>query len=137
MSNIMGKALLGAKKIGQAVGKFATEIGTTIGGAASELGDYTKKVAKVSMFKAEMDGLYSELGKSVFMDGLTPNNEKAMELMNKLYELDAQVTEMEKEIKQDVPVECSCDDNCPREGECHCEDTEVPTEEKSEDSENK
>ena len=110
MSNFMGKTLLGAKKLGKAVGKSAgeigatigksaTEIGNTIGGAATEFGDYTKKVAKVSMVKAEMDELYFKLGKSVFEDGLMPSNETAMDIMNKLFELDAQVVEMEKAIK--------------------------------------
>ena len=39
------------------------------------------------------------MGKSVFEDGLMPSNETAMDIMNKLFELDAQVVEMEKAIK--------------------------------------
>ena len=140
MSNFMGKTLLGAKKIGQAVGKSAgeigatigksaSEIGNTIGGAATEFGDYTKKVAKVSMVKAEMDELYFKLGKAVFEDGLMPTNEGAMEIMNKLYELDAQVVEMEKVIKASKEAkETSVVENkepVSEEVPCDCIETEV------------
>ena len=79
--NLVGKTLLEVKKTMKVVGKAAGEVGSAVGEAASNISNHTKKIAKISMLKAEMDAMYAELGKSVFMDGLMPSNEKAMELM--------------------------------------------------------
>lgn len=138
--NMMGKALLEMKKVGKAFGKAAGEVGSAVGEAATNISTHTKKIAKVSMLKAEMDNLYMELGKSVFMDGLMPDNETAMNLMNVLFEKSDELEALERELaetdksdetpSEDVKSECTCDGDCGEDchcvdGECHC-DEEVP-----------
>ena len=138
--NLVGKTLLEVKKTMKVVGKAAGEVGSAVGEAASNISNHTKKIAKISMLKAEMDAMYAELGKSVFMDGLMPSNEKAMELMNTLFEKADELEALEKEISvdevvdeptpEDVKPECTCDGDCGEDchcvdGECHC-DEEVP-----------
>lgn len=138
--NMMGKALLEMQKVGKAFGKAASEVGSAMGEAATNISAHTKKVAKISMLKAEMDNLYVELGKSVFMDGLMPENETALNLMNVLFEkadeldvLERELAEADKPVEtpsEDVKPECTCDGDCGEDchcvdGECHC-DEEVP-----------
>ncbi len=144
MSNIVGKTLLGAKKLGGIVGKSATEIGTVISGVAVEVGGQAKKAAKISMIKAEMENLYFVLGSVVFEGGLTPDNEKAMEIMNSLYTLNADLVELEKQEKTNdcscgddcnCGGNCSCGDDCKCDGGCHCHETDGDND-NTEDTEN-
>ena len=138
--NIVGKTLLEVKKTMKVVGKAAGEVGSAVGEAATNISNHTKKIAKISMLKAEMDAMYTELGKSVFMDGLMPSNEKAMELMDTLFEKSDELEALERELaetdksdeipSEDVKPECTCDGDCGEDchcvdGECHC-DEEVP-----------
>ena len=122
MSNILGKTMLEMKRVGKVISRSACEVGNAIGEAATNISAHTKKVAKISMMKAEIDNLYYELGKAVFEDGLMPSNELAMTYMDELFEKVDVLEALENELKSDEDT-CSCGDECTCvEGECSCGD---------------
>lgn len=93
--NFFGKALLEMKKVGDVVSKSASEIGDTIGEATSN----AKNLAKISMMKAERDNLYMELGKAVFENGVTFDNEVAMNCIAEITKKNEEIAALEKETK--------------------------------------
>ena len=124
MSN-KGKFLYEMKKVGAVVKKSAGEVGSAIGEAATNISAHAKTIAKVAVLKAEMDAIYLDLGKSVFEDGLMPDNETACNLMNVLFEKSAELDALEKLVKEDNTeneCHCTCDESCECEGTCACEE---------------
>lgn len=136
MSN-KGKFLYEMKKVGAVVKKSAGEVGSAIGEAATNLSAHAKTVAKIAVLKAEMDAIYLDLGKSVFEDGLMPDNETAWNLMNVLFEKSAELDALEKLVKDDNVVNekhCDCGESCTCDETCECEET-CTCEEQVEDTE--
>lgn len=124
MSNVWGKTLLEMKRVGAVIGKSAGEIGAAFGEAAVNISAHTKKVAKISIMKAEMDNLYYELGKVVFEEGLMPSNELAMIYMEELFNKADELQALEAELNDDVETcTCDCDSNC--DSNCSVEDTPI------------
>lgn len=111
--NFWGKALLGAQKLGQAVGD-----------AASDAAAATKKAAKISILKAEMNGIEEKIGQAVYTGGLTPDNAEAAKLLAELVAKHEELEKVQKEAEEsdhenctDPECECDCHD-----GESHCDD---------------
>ena len=109
--NFWGKALLGAQKLGQAVGD-----------AASDAAAATKKAAKISILKAEMNGIEEKIGQAVYTGGLTPDNAEAAKLLAELVAKHEELEKIQKEAEECdhencTDPECDCHD-----GECHCDD---------------
>ncbi len=126
MANNMGKVLLEMKKVGGAFKKSANEIGSAIGEAATNISAHTKAIAKIAMLKAEMDAIYLDLGKSVFEDGLMPDNETAMNLMNVLFEKSDEIEALQKVVdanNAENDKSCDCGADCDCKGDCTCEDS--------------
>ena len=121
MSNFWGKTLLEAKKVGSAISKSAKEIGGAVGEATSNIADHTKKSAKIAMLKAEMEQLYTELGKSVFNYGMVEENEESLEIMKTLLDKKAEIEKLEKELDK-CEHDHACGHNGPCDCECNCED---------------
>ena len=136
MANNMGKVLLEMKKVGGAFKKSANEIGSAIGEAATNISAHTKAIAKIAMLKAEMDAIYLDLGKSVFEDGLMPDNETAMNLMNVLFEKSDEIEALQRVVdanNAENDKSCDCGADCDCKGDCTCEEeaasiVEIPTE---------
>lgn len=116
MSNFWGKTLLEAKKVGTAISKSAKEIGGAVGEATSTLADHTKKSAKIAMLKAEMDQMYTKLGKVVFNCGMVEENEEALAIMKELLDKKSEIEALERELDK-----CEHDHSCGCEGPCDCE----------------
>ena len=128
MSN-KGKFLHEIKKVGAVVKKSASEVGSAIGEAATNISAHAKVAAKVAVLKAEMDAIYLDLGKSVFEDGLMPSNETALNLMNVLFEKSAELEALQAMIADDTadksvsdvePIPETVEDEVP----CMCEEDE-------------
>jgi len=141
MSNIWGKTLLEAKRVGSAISKSAKEVGGAIGQATANVADHTKKTAKIAMLKAEMDQMSTKLGKAVFNYGITEENEEALEIMKEMLNKKSEIEKLEKELDN---CDCKCEHNheCGHEGPCDCEcdcidcDEEVEIDEEKCDCEN-
>jgi hypothetical protein len=99
MGNFIGKALIEAKKVGEVISKASSEIGAVVGEATKNISETAKRAAKISMLKAEIEGMYKDLGKAVFEDGLLLTNEKALELMQVMMDKYKEVMELEAEEK--------------------------------------
>ena len=108
MSNLLGKSLLELKKIGRTIADSAVDIGSAVGEAAVNITDHAKKSANLAIEKAEMDELYYKLGKSVFEEGLHPDNEEAMSIMDALYQKHFLIESLEDELN-DSESDCDCD----------------------------
>lgn len=108
MSNLLGKSLLELKKIGRTIADSAVDIGSAVGEAAVNITDHAKKSANLAIEKAEMDELYYKLGKSVFEEGLHPDNEEAMSIMDALYQKHFLIESLEDELN-DSESNCDCD----------------------------
>ena len=108
MSNLLGKSLLELKKIGRTIADSAVDIGSAVGEAAVNITDHAKKSANLAIEKAEMDELYYKLGKSVFEEGLHPDNEEAMSIMDALYQKHFIIESLEDELN-DSESNCDCD----------------------------
>ena len=108
MSNLLGKSLLELKKIGRTIADSAVDIGSAVGEAAVHITDHAKKSANLAIEKAEMDELYYKLGKSVFEEGLHPDNEEAMSIMDALYQKHFLIESLEDELN-DSESNCDCD----------------------------
>lgn len=136
MSNFFGKTLLEAKKAGFAISKSAKEIGGAVGEATSNIADHTKKSAKVAMLKAEMDQMYTKLGKAVFNYGMVEENEEALEIMKEMLDKKAELDAIQKELDacdhdhecgHDGPCDCECDcEDCDEDCDCGCHDEDGP-----------
>ena len=139
MSNFWGKTLLEAKRVGSAISKSAKEVGGAIGEATSNIADHTKKSAKIAMLKAEMDQLYTKLGKAVFNYGMIEENEEALAIMKELLDKKSEMEIIEKELDKCEhdhacghagPCDCECDcEDCDEDCDCECheEDDEPET----------
>ena len=99
MGNFIGKALIEAKKVGEVISKASSEIGAVVGEATKNISETAKRAAKISMLKAEIEGMYKDLGKAVFEEGLLLTNEKALELMQVMMDKYKEVIELEAEEK--------------------------------------
>ena len=118
MSNLLGKSLLELKKIGRTIADSAVDIGGAVGEAAVNITDHAKKSANLAIKKAEMDELYYQLGKSVFEEGLHPDNAEAMALMESLYHKYFVISALEDELNDSESV-CDCD--CDKNDDCSCD----------------
>ena len=116
MSNLLGKSLLELKKIGRTIADSAVDIGGAVGEAAVNITDHAKKSANLAIKKAEMDELYYQLGKSVFEEGLHPDNAEAMALMESLYHKYFLISALEDESNSDSDDSCGCGCGC----DCNC-----------------
>lgn len=122
MSNLFGKTLLEAKKVGSAISKSAKEIGGAVGEATSNIAGHTKKTAKIAMLKAEMDQMYTKLGKAVFNYGMIEENEEALEIMKEMLDKKSEIERLEKELDDcNEQRECNHDHECGHDGPCDCE----------------
>ena len=134
MSNLLGKSLLELKKIGRTIADSAVDIGSAVGEAAVNITDHAKKSANLAIEKAEMDELYYKLGKSVFEEGLHPDNEEAMSIMDALYQKHFLIESLEDELndsESDCDCDCDedelndsesvCDCDCDKNDDCSCD----------------
>ena len=134
MSNLLGKSLLELKKIGRTIADSAVDIGSAVGEAAVNITDHAKKSANLAIEKAEMDELYYKLGKSVFEEGLHPDNEEAMSIMDALYQKHFHIESLEDELNDSESVcdcdrdedelndsESVCDCDCDKNDDCSCD----------------
>ena len=136
MSNLLGKSLLELKKIGRTIADSAVDIGSVVGEAAVNITDHAKKSANLAIEKAEMDELYYKLGKSVFEEGLHPDNEEAMSIMDALYQKHFLIESLEDELNDsesdcdcdcdedelnDSESVCDCDCDCDKNDDCSCD----------------
>lgn len=142
MSNLVGKTLLEAKRLGENLSKSTVELGKVISKSSGELGNtvgevlssvssIAKKSAKISMLKAEIDENYQKLGRSVFENGLTPDNEEGLEILHVLFDKYMEMQyfqELLKNEKGNAKTTCDCgcedcEDSCDCENSCDCEDS--------------
>ena len=134
MSNLLGKSLLELTKIGRTIADSAVDIGSAVGEAAVNITDHAKKSANLAIEKAEMDELYYKLGKSVFEEGLHPDNEEAMSIMDALYQKHFLIESLEDELNDSESVcdcdrdedelndsESVCDCDCDKNDDCSCD----------------
>ena len=120
MSDLLGKSLLELKKIGRTIADSAVDIGSAVGEAAVNITDHAKKSANLAIEKAEMDELYYKLGKSVFEEGLHPDNEEAMSIMDALYQKHSLIESLEDELN-DSESDCDCDEDELNDSESVCD----------------
>lgn len=68
--------------------------------AAGDVGSLAKLLVKKSMLESEIEKFYSLLGKTVFEDGLSVENEDAVNIMNELFDKNRELKEIEFDIEE-------------------------------------
>lgn len=154
MGNLVGKTLLEAKRLGENLSKSTVELGKVISKSSGEFGNtvgevfssfssIAQKSAKISMLKAEIDENFEELGRSVFENGLTPDNEEGLDILNVLFDKHMEMQHLQEELeieksKNKVNCDCGCgcdgDGDCEESCECECHECGGNEEDKDVDS---
>lgn len=98
MSNFLGKVLLQGKKALDSINEVTGDAAGILKEQAVNASKYAKTILAISMLKAEIEGLYKELGEIVFLEGLMPDNDEAMEIMTSLFKKTAVLEHLESEI---------------------------------------
>lgn len=126
---MLGKVLLNAKRMGDAVSEYAKEAGVVLKDTMRETASDTTEVMseisgqvkisfKIQVLSAEMDELYLDLGKAVFENGLTPDNAEALGILEVLNDKKSELATLKKAQEEfyscDEPCSCDCKDipNC-------------------------
>lgn len=152
MGNFLGKVLLQGKKALDSINEATEDVAIVLKEQAVNASKYAKTIIAISMLKAEIEDLYKELGEIVFLEGLLPDNEEAIEIMTSLFQKTAVLEHLESEVNvgekeedeiwDDFPnfedffnsfgsnvgccncESCSCGDDDDDEGDCEdsCED---------------
>ena len=84
-SRMLYKAKKTTDKVVEVVSDNSGNILNTVGNAVNDNIALAKLVTSCAVLEGEISELYEKLGESVFMDGLTPENETAMYFMNTLF----------------------------------------------------
>lgn len=153
MGNLVGKTLLEAKRLGENLSKSTVELGKVISKSSGEFGNtvgevfssfssIAQKSAKISMLKAEIDENFEELGRSVFENGLTPDNEEGLDILNILFDKHMEMQHLQEELeieKSKNNVDCNsdcedCGESCDCECGCECHECGENEEDKDVDS---
>lgn len=127
MNKTFSRMLYNAKKTtDKVVGAVSDNSGNILNSVETVVNEniaLAKLVTSCAVLEGEISELYEKLGECVFQEGLTPENEQAMTIMNTLFEKSEALETKRAEYQAILHKEKDVEGNMP---ETSCEDTDTP-----------
>lgn len=127
MNKTFSRMLYNAKKTtDKVVGAVSDNSGNILNSVETVVNEniaLAKLVTSCAVLEGEISELYEKLGECVFQEGLTPENEQAMTIMNTLFEKSEALETKRAEYQAILHKEKDVEGNMPG---TSCEDTDTP-----------